>query len=51
VVSLKNHIQQDKAYLEYLVRKENTEANRKIIRGRFYQEMQQAIDYDRWVLS
>jgi hypothetical protein len=44
---LKNHIQQDKAYREYLVMKENTEANKKIIWGRFHQEMQQVVDYDR----
>jgi hypothetical protein len=50
VVSLKNHIQQDKAYLEYLVRKENTEADRKILWGRFHQEIQQVVDYNRWVL-
>jgi hypothetical protein len=47
VVSLKDHIQQDKAYLEYLVRKENAEVNRKIIWGRSHQEMQQVVDYDK----
>jgi hypothetical protein len=47
VVSLKNYIQKDEVYLEYLIRKENTEVNRKIIWGRFHQEMTHVVNYDR----